>query len=412
MGWLPPCNCRCQTFDPTLVDWNRQMIIVGPQTTDTTIAGYSTAWSFGGVLGPGGNHWRCQLPSATPDDTPVGTNGHWHRLMQPVRYVIDDATTLFVTLLQMSELATPTPALVAPIFKSPPTSDIGPPAAGHFTANTTNFSISVPFGAYANWASRARFIRVLVNGVDVSGAQSITIATNSQQHSNGWFNCPVSGATLSSPADVAGKTVAVDIWWEIDVTWLTSQVPPNNVAGQLTALWAFDETMAGRYANSVTAHYLHFIRGIGGLNTNAKGARVKDYAFTFSAPGITGGITFATTVTTAPWTVTRDNFRVRLLHSNANDTVELFYGQEIAEIIIKMRQTHTQFDTRNWWYRYVPANTGHYSAFSGVQPGVFDPNASQTYNLIGFSTDNISFNPNVSSVTGVWCPATITVAPL
>jgi hypothetical protein len=383
-----------------------------PVSGDTTVSGYTTDWTFGyNPLYTTSDVWRCMIFGTTPDDTPSGTQGHWNRKMRPMRFEIADEGSLFAIYRLISESASPafsSAILNNPKFYPPPASGVGPPLAGHFVGSeTSTFSVSVPFATPIINSATARYIRLLVDGVDVSGPVAISVAGNILQISTAYYNFAVSGLTVD-PVDVTSKTIEVDIWIEVDVT-VPGGATISSGYNYYPAVWAWEGVMGGRYAN-VTEHYHHFIRGINGIDTNALLAASREYEFTFSS-AISSTETSATTITTSPWTVTRDNKKVTLTHSNINDRVIMYYGQEIAEIILIQYQTHTAFDPRLWYYRYVPASTGDYSLDDTVQPGIFTPDTLQTFNLIGYSTDDTIYSTSVGSVSGTWCPATITVGP-
>jgi len=392
-----------------MADWNRQMEVVGPQTYDTTIAGYTTAWSFGNLPFVG-NVWRAIMPP-TPDSTPPGTSGRWQRLMQPMRFKLSGGGFTLQKNSFASESASPSfggAVLTPPIFRSAPPSSVGPPLSGHFKrSRTKNLSVSLPFGAWKNYASRIRFLRVLVDDVDVSGLVALSGAIAGQSITNSYFNAGSSNAAITT-TDVADKTIEVDIWLEVDVTVGVSGFDLN------AAAWAFNGTMGGRYGN-VVPHYVHFIRGINALNVNAKRATTRPYRFQFSS-AISGGTTQLSTVSQAnPWTLIRDDNSLTFTHTGLNDSVRLIYGQEIAELILTQKQQHAPFGPGVWYYRYVPNGTGDYGAMSGgISPGIFNPDGSQSFVIAGYNSIG-SGNPDdwntVIPAILPWCPATITVSP-
>jgi hypothetical protein len=348
----------------------------------------------------------------TPDDTPAGTQGHWNRKMRPMRFELASEGSLFAIYRLISESASPafgSAILNSPTFYPPPASAAGPPLDGHFVGSeTSTFSVSVPFSTPIISSATARYIRLLVDGVDITGAVAISVAGTETQISTAYYNFGPSGVT-TSPIDVTEKTIEVDIWIELNVT-VPGGATISDGYNYYPALWAWEGTVSGRYAGN-TQHYLHFIRGINGLDVNALLATSRDYEFTFST-AISSTETSATTITTAPWTVTRDNKHVTLSHSNGNDKVILYYGQEIVEIILIQYQTHTPFNSILWYYRYVPASTGDYAIDDLVQPGIFTPNTLQTFNLIGYATSgDPTYSTTTTGLPGVWCPATITVGP-
>jgi len=383
----------------------------GPLTSDTTVSGYTTDWTWGYNYHVSYETWRCMVFGTTPDDTPAGTNGHWNRKMRPIRFSVVEEGSLIDSYREISESAAAfsgSAILNNPTFYPPPASNLGPPLDGHFVGSATStFSVSVPFGTY-NVGSTARYIRLLVDGVDVTGPVSISVSSTLNEVSVAYKNFTQSGVTVLPAIDVTDKTVEVDIWIEVDITLAAGD---SGAVGSsyYPAAWAFNGTIGGRYAGQ-TQHYLHFIRGINGIDTNALYAAWLDYDFTFST-AISGSETSATTVTASPWTVTRDQKQATLAHSNGTDKVILYYGQEIVEIILIQYQTHTPFNPLLWHYRYVPADTGHYALDDTVQPGIFTPTTLQTFTLIGSSTDAVTYNTNTTGLPGTWCPATITVGP-
>lgn len=373
-----------------------------PVSGDTTVSGYTTDWTFGyNPLYTLSSVWRCMIFDTAPDDTPGGTQGHWNRKMRPMRFEIADEGSLFALYRLISESASPT-LLNNPKFYPPPASGVGPPLAGHFVgSDTSTFSVSVPFATPIINSATARYIRLLVDGVDVSGPVAISVAGNIQQISNAYYNFAVSGLTVD-PVDVTSKTIEVDIWIEVDVT-VPGGATIRSGYNYFPAVWAWEGVLAGRYAN-VTQHHHHFIRGINGINTNILLAASREYEFTFSST--INGESSATTITTSPWTVTRDNKQITLTHSNINDKVILYHGQEIAEVIFRQYRSSVM-----WFYRYVPASTGHYTLDDLVQPGIFTPDTLQTFNLIGYSSDGgVTFSTTTAPVAA-YCPATITVGP-
>lgn len=406
-----PSDCSCRCVPPVLVDWNRHMLNADPVAGDTTVSGYTTDWTFGTHPLYAGSTWHLTVFNTPPDDTPSGTQGHWNRKMRPMRFALAEVGSLFAIYREISESASPfsgSAIMNAPKFYPPPASDLGPPLAGHFVGSeTSEFSVSLPFAVPISGSATARYIRLLVDGADITGPMSITGVGNQQQITNAWFNFPTT-AIVIDPVNVTGKTIEVDIWIELDVT-VPNGVPMSSGYTYYPAVWSFEGTVPGRYANS-TQHYLHFIRGIEGLDVNALSATTRDYQFTFSS-AISSTETIATTVSASPWTVTRDSMKVTLTHSNGNDRVILYYGQEIAEIIVHQYQAHSPFNFLIWSYRYVPASTGHYASDGGVQPGIFAPNALQTFNLIGWTVSGgETWNTNTSLVSG-WCPTSIDVEP-
>lgn len=406
-----PSDCSCRCAPPVLVDWNRHMLNADPVAGDTTVSGYTTDWTFGAHPLWFGSTWHLTVFGTTPDDTPVGSQGHWNRKMRPMRFTLTSVGSLFAIYREISESASPSGGSAImnnPKFYPPPASDIGPPLAGHFVGSeTSEFSVSLPFACPISSSITARYIRLWVDGVDITGALSISHVATLQQIRNALYNFSTTTVN-TSPVNVTGKAIEVDIWVELDVT-----VPSGTLWSDgytyYPAVFAFEGTVAGRYANS-TQHYIHFIRGIDGLDVNALFATSRDYQFTFSS-AISSTETVATTVSASPWTVTRDGLKATLAHSNGNDKVILYYGQEIAEIVVNQYQAHSPFNFLIWSYRYVPASTGHYASDSGVQPGIFTPNALQTFNLIGWTVSGgTTWNTNTSSVSG-WCPTSITVEP-
>lgn len=405
-----PSDCSCRCAPPVLVDWNRHVLNADPVAGDTTVSGYTTDWTFATNPVWTGSTWNCMVFGTTPDDTPVGTVGHWNRKMRPMRFTLEELGSLFAIHREISESASPSGGsaiMNTPKFYPPPASDVGPPLAGHFVGSeTSQWSISMPFGIWIGSSATCRYVRIWVDGVDITGPVSITRLGNLQQISTVFFDFPTSTVT-TDPVNVTGKTIEVDIWVELDVT-VPFGATLGNLYGYYPALWAFEGTVFGRYANT-TQHYRHFIRGINALDVNALFATSRDYQFTFSS-AISSTETVATTVSASPWTVTRDSRKVTLTHSNVNDKVILYYGQEIAEIIVIQYQTHPLSSPMLWFYRYVPADTGHYALDDGVQPGIFTPNALQTFVLVGWTTSDNVYSTNLATVSG-WCPTSIDVEP-
>jgi len=390
-----------------------------PVAGDTTVSGYTTDWTFGINPLASGSYWRCMVFGTTPDDTPPGTQGHWNRKMRPMRFEVVSEGSLFAVYRSISELASPSfgggARLTEPIFYPPPASGVGPPLSGHFVGSeTSTFSISVPFSTPIIRSATARYMRLLVDGVDVSGAVAISVAGTSQQLSNAYYNFPASGITVT-PVDVTSKTIEVDIWMEVDVT-VPGGVLVSDGYSFYPALWAWQGSRGGRFANSVP-HYLHFIRGINGLEVNALLATSREYEFTFSSA--IRGQTSATTVTAPPWSVTRTTKAVTLTHSSGFDKIILHYGQEIVEILVRLDQTHVPFQNLVWYYRYVPQSTGDYALDDLVQPGIFTPDTLQTFALVGAANSQddatryaTSAATLASLVSDGWCPATIDVGPI
>ncbi|MCA9013601.1 MAG: hypothetical protein KDB01_27810 [Planctomycetaceae bacterium] len=410
----PGCCCCCAK--PVLVDWVRHMHIVGPLHADTTLPAYTNEWTWNSPL-PGKPEpaWCATVDfGSAPDDHPFPNKDHWNRKMKPVRWELSTSSempalsgsTFLDGLLsryrQVSDAAHPAfgVAVLDPPIHYPPATRGSVPLDGHFKGSKISQIVTgVPFGSLAAYTSRATFIRVNVDGVDVSGVVPISVLIT--RFDNAYDFIAASTVGVSFPeVDVTDKPITIDIWFEVDVVTNTGAGP----AGMFTAAWANNGTHPGQFAN-VVAHYHNFVRGVNGLNINAKRAATRKYRFDFSA-AITDGATSVSTTSGSPWTLLRTDLSAKLSHSNGTDYVQLFYGQEIAEILLARYQTIGS-ETRIWIFRYFPVNSGHYT---GPSPGIFDPSGSNTFALHCFSANGVDFETNIAGVSA-YAPATIVVSP-
>lgn len=406
-----------------LVDWNRHMHVVGPLTDDETIAGYDTDWTHGYVTFYSQDAWKVSIDRRVPDFYyfPGFTlDGHWHRQMRPIRFAIStdpdltaDGGTFHDRLLflarAISESAVPsfgTAVLNNPIFGPPPTSEYGPPGEGHFAGSkVSSLSLSIPFGSFIpspteSSIAKAKFARVMIDGVDATGVISVSSPLTSNMASLSYYNA--SPVIVSIPeTDVTSKTIEVDLWIDIELDELVSEFYDPETTNP--HVFALNGTRGGVYGN-VAAHYLFFVRGLDAININARRAVTRNYRLTFSDE-IADGITEVVSRTSADWTLTRTNESVLWSFPDSR-SVELIYGQEIVELIIRQSELR---GGHIYSYRYFPAGTGHYVSYSGAEPGIFTPAESQTFVLVGYIVSDVTYF--TTSDQSPWAPFTVIVEP-
>ena len=359
------CSCQLPFLDITrLVD------VVGPQA-DTL--GYSTHnWSpglvFGRTFGPLYTSYRL-VTDFTEDyeydkDPGAGVQPVWVYRMQPMRYRIR---------VPVEYAGTPQWKIPREIENRIAWSSTTPPSDSHFGGlSFAGGQLAAPLaivpnvgGAQLNYASHAKYYRVYVDGVDVSGVQELTQSQHSftDRRTTGNLIRPANlGAedsfSLAWPFSIpvvnaAASTITWDVWYELHLaktSWISAAPAAYTYSSSYNVWDEIIDTTLARF------HYVH-------ANRNRDETDTYTLAFADNGPGGAESLTFQTTT---GWTYTKTS-RTSLMmeHGTSGDIVEFAWNHEHPQIRIfkpaERNQPNAQYDG---WMRYFPTGSGDYDALT------------------------------------------------
>lgn len=349
---------------PLWVEYQRAETCLGPLTGDTSVAGHTTAWRWDQIASQTyGGHTGLR-PQWSWYPTPPTAAGLVAK-MQPIRFAISDSpgVTGSYPFYQVGVNRRQRSALTAPAT-----------ANGHFSGSLIG---SVVLGSGALTASSNALLtrivaaRVWIDGVDVSGVQTIAVggflATTINVVSFGRRFSPSITIPLTTPQTVSsGKSLWIDVWCEHD----TRANPVNEIySSSFAPFLPYGAPVIGAHESYTPPGNVTLpVVGVGQINIH-RSIRESD-TWTVSFTGATvGGASSLTMQPQANWSYSRQGPVIQMTKtsgSGAGDKVLFRYDTEcpIIEVQIEsVRAAESPSAQTGGWMRYNVESPSFYNGW-------------------------------------------------
>lgn len=391
-GKLGQCFTRnANLLTPVNVTWSRSQHLVSPLNSDSTVSGYDRPWTFGNPYtletlnsSPTIQLWQlAQTPDLTPTEGTV-SNPRWVIKMRPIRYRIGDGGwTDPLSKATRQYLSWPSRETA---FRS-----FSPPATGHHSgALITQIIVQPPIATvFTSAQSAVTHVRVLKNGVDLSGVVSVSGPAD-WNDGTAFRRQYCRAVTIPiSPSEATDSDVfEVDYWFRLSVTrnegWYFVTAGNNGLPVAIVG--------AGRTSRDARQNVREWRAIFTGINVQAKQYVGDVYKLTFDANG-PGGATTLNLQAQADWSFMQTSATSVLMTKTSGtgtgEWVSLNWGKEIPEVRVK--KNATPYSGTNSIVRFLPANTGTYQQIDGSStPGSWDPLSATTFSVIGINGIDIN----------------------
>lgn len=367
----------CCAVDPLFIDIRRLTEIVGPLVSDTTLPAYSQAWTYDGSA------QRYEAPLA---GTLVAMGSVFR--YQPMRHKV----TALYAIDARRTIAAQNTSIHLGITAG------GIPAASHCSPLTLS-RIFLPLlflwresAPEFSGTAIADFVRVLVNGVDVSGVQPVSTALNSVS-TNGnplWGNAAPVQIDLPTPITIEPTDVIEwDIWTSINI-----RSTGSSTTGGFINHPHFVTTHDFMRSNAYGADYPRFpFRAQSASNANAKLRSRSRWRLTLSADD---GYRFGGTSDTLDlvpqdgWSCTEPGGplggNIYMQHLTFGDKIRFRWDREIPDVEIfvpgVLGGPFGAYLYQPRTIRFQPFGSA-YQPWEYAQHGTWNPRGNSTFSLQG-----------------------------
>lgn len=254
-----------------------------------------------------------------------------------------------------------------------------------------------------SWTANLKYVRYIVDGVDVTGPLSVSQSINTAIAHGGFSaygRLTAGSVTIPNGIDVTDATLEIDLWHEITVGGtaagtLDGSGPGGSIwnGGGTAEGWNVC-TMADRTWYAWTGEVYPRIGRVmfSGGNVHRRIKKNHVFELEFDRQGPAGLTTFRLESQTG-WTGT-DTYDglVKLTHAATGDFVEFAYAQEVPCLLIAKPAANNSPSGYIGQVRYHPVDSGHYDALplnpnpaTQREPirGVWNPKVPTVFRLAG-----------------------------
>jgi hypothetical protein len=367
------------------IQWTRSQTVVEPLNSNTDVAGYTRAWTFGLpyvletlVAFSNAPIWHLKGRTGISEDPTAGTpaNPRFIAKMAPIRFRIGDTGWSNFTPKRTRQLLAQGSGSGETAF-----SNLSPPEDGHAgAAIVTSVTITPPLGTlYNSSQSGVKFVRMLVNGADVSGILSVNALAN-QYNGYGVYACRAATITISPTVITDDDVVEFDYWYLFSVTRSEGfyATGDNGIdGGPIPVVGAATESKDLQYPQ------LQFRALFNSINVQSKRTAGDKYKLTFAGNPV-GGASELTMESQTGWLFEQLSATMirmsKTTGTGSGERVTFNWGREIAEIIVSRMGTMPPGSSP--FMRFLPAASGDYGQIDGAStPGVWDPQGTTTFSV-------------------------------
>lgn len=386
--------CHCGSATPFTFVIGRSVVAVGQQPAEIGDEAYQWTELIADRTSP--HAWAADLPALSSGEyLGTGLNYRYTWKMYPMRYTFGQIG---------NSAASATANMMQTVENRYAWSSLTPPDASHLGGlNIARLTLPCPAfsivnGTGATNVSRATFIRVLVDDVDVTGivpiSSTVSVTANFEAQTPN-TDPPITAVSFKPLGDyvsvpitidfdpnifAVGKSIKWDVWFEI-------RQERNSATSHTMTAVAYHS-----YKNVFQRLVADSFAYLGYSDANLKRKNTDTYTLTFSDNG-PGGASSLTFQATTGWEFVQQSITgYWMRHTATGDVCEMSWNHEHPEIrIYKTSQVNVPSGNYDGWLRYFPSASGHYDSVSllaGVAPGgsndpyeygVWNPNGSTTF---------------------------------